>query len=226
MFYTRLFYSILIFCVSSSVLSQSDLSMFNEFSLSFNHRVSNKYKINASLKGRNFVYENNEIFIKQRFAEIGHFSTLDMSPKHSISLGLMYRNSRWFYDLENEMRTTLQFNIKSIQTNNRFGHRFRAEQRFYESKTKHFLRYRLAFDTPLNGTELNIGESYFVSTTELLWSLASQEKPSIGNRWSAQIGWLLKQKSKLQFGLEYRFNDINLKTNYNLFFLTTAILNL
>lgn len=200
--------------------------MFNESNLSFNHRASSNYKLNFSFKSRNFIYDNNDLFIKQRHLEIGHFSTFNVSFKSSVSVGLMIRNRDWFEDSENEFRTTIQFNTKKIKDQMRFGHRFRSEQRFFESSTSYRFRYRLAFDIPLEGEKLNIGETYFVSTTEVLWSLSKKDKPLLDNRWSAQIGWLQSKKTKLQLGLEYRLGKLNIKTDNSLFLLTSAIFNL
>lgn len=226
MFYTRIFLFILLFGICEMLFSQNDFSVFNESNISINYKASNTYKMNFSLKGRNFLYEDNGLFIKQRQLEIGHFSTFGLSPKSSFSLGLMYRNRNWFEDSENELRSTLQFNIKSAFKNLRFGHRFRAEQRYYNSETVHRIRYRLALDLPLNGEKLNISEPYFICTTEILWSLTKFDQPSIDHRLTSQIGWLLSQKTKLQLGLEYRLGKLNANTNRSLFLLTSAIFTL
>ncbi len=226
MFYIRVIIFILLFSICEIAVSQSDFSMFNESNISINHKASSSYKMNFSIKGRNFIYEDAGIFIKQLQMEIGHFSTFGLSPKSSFSLGVMYRNRSWFEDSKNELRSTFQFNTKSLLKNLRFGHRFRAEQRFYEYKTVHRLRYRLALDLPLNGEKLNVGEPYFIGSTEILWSLAKPDSPGIDNRLTSQIGWLISDKTKLQFGLEYRFGKLNTNTNRSLFILTSAIFTL
>ena len=226
MFYIRTIIFILLISASEIMVSQSDFTMFNESNISFNHEGSSTYKMNFSVKGRNFMYEDDGMFIKQQQIEIGHFSTFGLSPKSSFSLGLMYRNKSWFEDSENELRGTLQFNTKSLMKNLRFGHRFRAEQRFYDSKTVHRFRYRLAFDLPLNGEKLNVGEPYYIGSTEMLWSVAKLDSPSIDNRLTSQIGWLVNNKTKLQLGLEYRLGKLNANTNRSLFILTTAIFTL
>lgn len=226
MFYIKLIIFILLFGVCEIMVSQNDFSMFNESNISINHEASSSYKMNFSIKGRNYLYEDNGFFIKQRQMEIGHFSTFGLSPKSSFSLGFMYRNRSWFEGSENELRSTLQFNTKSVLKNFRFGHRFRAEQRFYDSKTVHRFRYRLALDLPLNGEKLNVGEPYLIGSTELLWSLAKPDSPSIDNRFTKQIGWLINDKTKLQFGLEYRLSELNINTSESLFLLTSAIFTL
>lgn len=200
--------------------------MFNESSLSLNHKVNSNYKLNFLFKSRSFIYDNDELLIKQQQLDIGHFSTFAISLKSSISFGLMFRNRDWFEDSENEFRTTIKFNTKKIKDHLRFGHRFISEQRFFESSTSYRFRYRLAFDIPLEGEKLNIGEIYFVSATEALWSVNKKNKPILDNRWSAQIGWLQSKNTKLQFGLEYRLGELNVKTNSSLFLLTSAIFNL
>ncbi len=226
MFYIRIFSLSFLFFFSKVTLAQNGFAVLNESNLAFNHKASTSYKLNFSLKSRNYLYENDIAIYRQRHMEIGHFSTFSVSLKSSLSLGVLYRNRDWFENFENEFRTTLQYNIKSIKDQFRFGHRIRAEQRFFESRTVHRFRYRLAFDIPLKGEKLNQGETYFVSTAEFLWSLAKQEKPVFDNRWSAQIGWLLSKSTKLQLGLEYRFDRFNLGSQQSLFMLTSAIFNI
>jgi hypothetical protein len=178
------------------------------------------------LKGRNFFYSNEELNIKQRQVEIGHFSSFNITPRSILSIGVMYRNKNWFDELENEFRTTLQLNTKHTLESLRFGQRFRAEQRFFETFTTFRFRYRLALDFPLQGEKLDIGESYFIGTGEFLWSMTKNRNPELDHRWSAQIGWMLVKSTKLQLGLEYRFDQFNTTLNQKLFLLTTAVFNL
>lgn len=226
MFFIRVFTITFFICSSNILFPQEEFTVFNESSLSFNHKPSKGYTINFSFKGRNYLYNENNAFVKQRHLELGHFSTFSITPKTSLSLGIMYRNRDWFENSENEIRTTLQYNIKSIIYHFRFGHRLRAEQRFYETSTAFRFRYRLAFDIPLNGEKLNIGETYFVGTSEILWTTLRESKPIFDNRWSAQIGWLISTQTKLQTGLEYRFDRLNVGSQQMLFLLTTAVFNL
>jgi hypothetical protein len=57
---------------------------------------------------------------------------------------------------------------------------------------------------PLEGQNLDVGESYFVGTTETLLNVGKDIKPIYEQRFAANFGWLLSSKTKLQFGLEYR----------------------
>lgn len=226
MFYIRFLSLGFLLFFNKAALAQNGFTVLNESNLALNHKASTSYKLNLSFKSRNYLFEKDAVIYRQRHLEIGHFSTFSVSLKSSVSLGVLYRNIDWFENFENEFRTTLQYNIKSIKDQFRFGHRIRAEQRFFENQTIYRFRYRLAFDIPLNGEKLNIGETYFVSTTEFLWSITKLEKPLFDNRWSAQIGWLLSNKTKLQLGLEYRFDRFNEGSQQSLFLLTSAIFNI
>lgn len=222
----RLFIFSSFFCLVKLSFAQNDFSILNESNISINHNISQTYKLNFSFKGRNFLFRNKEITIRQRQVEIGHFSRFSMTPRSSLSIGVMYRNKNWFDELENEFRTTIQFNTKHILESLRFGQRYRAEQRFFETFTTFRFRYRLALDFPLQGEQLNVGEPYFIGTGEFLWSMTRHIKPELDHRWSVQIGWLLVKRTKLQVGLEYRFDQFNTYLNQKLFLLTAAVFNL
>jgi hypothetical protein len=210
----------------SNVISQNEWLSFSESTISLNHDVQRNYKLNFSLKSRSYLYSEDQLLIKHRHLDFIHFSTLSLSPKTNLSLGLQYRNRNWFEDGSNELRSTLQLGVKSISNKFRFGHRFRMEQRFFDTSTVFRFRYRLAFDMPLNGEKLNVGESYFVAMSEFLYALEYLMPPDYDHRWSAQIGWLLAQNTRLQLGLEYRFGKLKINPTHSLYFYSTMVLNI
>ena len=61
---------------------------------------------------------------------------------------------------------------------------------------------------------------------EALLSNSKHEKPELDHRTTTQLGWLVSEKIKLQFGVEYRFEAFNLNTEQKLFLLTSAILKI
>jgi len=208
-----------------SIKAQDDFSLFSETSLSINHAVSQSYKMNFSFKGRAYLYEDSELFVKQRQFELGHFSTLNLNSRSSLSLGVMYRNRDWFEDSSNEFRLTQQYNKKGAIQYLRIGHRLRVEQRFFETLTVHRLRYRFALDIPLSGEKLDVGEAYLITSSELLWSL-SKNTPLLGNRVTLFIGWNSSEKLKIQLGIENRFSEFNQKLDYSLFILPELVVKI
>ena len=106
----------------------------------------------------------------------------------------------------------------------RFGHRFRFEQRLLSELTILRSRYRFALDFPLSGEKLDVGESYLIMSMEALLSQSSAIKPELDHRTTANIGWVISKKSKIQLGLDYRFEAFNINTEYRLFVLSSFIL--
>ena len=214
------------FLVASKSKAQDKINVFHENEFSLRHSLNKKYSANIQIGSRAYLYLNEDFLYRLRQLEIKHFSTLKLDLKHSIALGLMYRNRNAFEDSSNEIRTTQQFNIKSLFRTLRFGHRFRSEQRFYNNFTAFRLRYRLALDLPLQGLKLDTGETYFVFTNEGLLSNSKINKPEIEYRLSTCLGLLLLDDLNVEFGLELRLDKINISTKETLFFNTSVELKI
>ena len=71
----------------------------------------------------------------------------------SVTVGHAFLNTDGTYDLIGgdtyENRTYEDFNVKHNIAKLGFAHRLRAEQRFFESSTGHFLRYQLGLSYPI-----------------------------------------------------------------------------
>jgi len=67
---------------------------------------------------------------------------------------------------------------------------------------------------------------YLVATTESLLSVGKNVLPEYDQRFTGQLGWLLSKKSKLQLGIEYRFEDHTHQTQHVLFFLNSLVISL
>ncbi|MGZ0015372.1 DUF2490 domain-containing protein [Yeosuana sp. AK3] len=206
--------------------AQNDFETLGESEFAINHNVSKQYSVNFALKSRYYLYQEAAFRLEQRQLDVVHFSTFKLNYKYNISFGLQYRNRDVFSDRSNEFRTTQQFNYLKQPFGVRFGHRFRTEQRFLDAETIFRQRYRFAVDFPLNGEKLDIGEAYFVGSFEALLSLSKISTPELDQRTSAQIGWQLNETLKLQTGLEYRLEALNITTQNKLFILTSAVLKI
>lgn len=224
-FIKRLF-PILLF-VFSSASAQDGFVGYWQPQLALNYKVSDNYSHNFLATQRNYIYQNDDLQLKVRQMDIGHFSQLKIRDNQSIGLGALYRFRKTFEEEEdNEIRFIQQYNITNRLRNIRFGHRLRSEQRITSSLTTHRFRYRFAMDSPLQGEKLDVGESYFVGTLESLLSVANSTLPQYDQRFTISLGWLLTKNSKFQTGVEYRFEDFTHKTE-NVFFLhSSLILNL
>ncbi|MEM9680647.1 MAG: DUF2490 domain-containing protein [Bacteroidota bacterium] len=205
------------------VMAQSNFESLNESSIALNYKHSETYHLNVSIQSRAYIFQDDQFTYQQRQFDLTHFSTFSLAYNKSVSLGIRYRNRDLFDDNSNELRFTQQFNYTMRREPARFGHRFRLEQRIFDDFTVHRLRYRYAIDFPLNGLKVDVREPYFIGAMEALFSIGSTTRPEWDHRTTVQIGWLLTKSFKLQFGLEYRFEALNIKTEHKLFSLVSGI---
>lgn len=206
--------------------AQSEFEGLGESSFAVNKQISSDYKINFSLRSRYYFYQDNGLNFNNRQIDLVHFSTLNLDYNHSLSMGVQYRIRESIDGESDELRLTQQFNYTKKDGALRYGHRLRFEQRILDQLTIFRGRYRFALDLPLNGEKLDVGEGYLVSSMEGLISVGKQIRPELDHRTTTQIGWLISETLKLQFGLEYRFEAFNIDTEEKLFILTSAILKL
>ena len=204
------FFGIGLFLIQSGI-AQEDLVIFWQPMAALNYKVSEDYYHNFSLTNRNFIYRD-EIDVRIRQLDLSHFSKLKIRDNQSLSLGIMWRNTKIFdHERVNEFRLTEQYNINSRGNVLRFGYRFRAEQRFSSLIDIYRFRNRVALDFPLQGQTLDIGESYFLGSLENVLSVAQSSEPIHALRFRSGVGWQLTQKSNLQFVVQYRLIDFTRK---------------
>jgi hypothetical protein len=226
MYFIRGLFPVIGLLLCNFVLGQDNFTGYFEPDIGLNYKVTTHYSHNFQLSQRSYIYDE-KFELRARQLDLAHFSELKIAYGQSIALGIQYRFRNLFEEEnENELRFTQQYNITHKRGNVRFGDRFRAEQRITPSLTVHRFRYRLAVDLPLNGEELNVGEAYFVASTESLSSVARGNKPEFDQRLTANIGWLINPDVKLELGSEYRVENYTRSTENVLFFLTSLSLNL
>ena len=214
-------------CAISTAWSQEDLVSFWQPGIAVNYKVAPGYEHNFSLTKRTFTYRDSDLLFDVRQLDLVHFSKLKLLDNQSLGFGIQYRFRKVFEpDNGNELRLSQQYNITFRPRVVRFGHRLRSEQRIFKQRTVHRLRYRFAFDRPLVGEKLDIGEAYLVGTLESLLSIGSGQSPQYDQRVALNVGWLVSQKSKIQAGLEYRREDFTNIGQDVLFFNTSLILSL
>lgn len=224
MFCIKHLFLILSCFVSLNLFCQNDFETLGESGLALNHKVNLDYGINFAIRSRYYLYKDDTYAFESRQLDFVHFSTLNLNYNHSLSLGIQYRLRESINGGSNELRITQQFNITKKQLALRFGHRVRFEQRILNNFTILRSRYRFALDFPLTGEKLDIGESYIITSMEALLSKSKKTKPEMDHRTTAYIGWLISERIKLQFGLEYRFEAFNIQTEEKLFLLTSFII--
>jgi hypothetical protein len=214
-----------LFLFSCSVFSQDDFDVLGESSLSLNQNISKEYTMNFTFRSRYFLHKD-AFQYKQQQVDFFHFSTFKLNFIHKLSFGVYYRNRDWFDTGSDELRFMEQFNYIKQRLGVRYGHRFRLEQRIFDGFTSFRQRYRFAVDFPLNGEKLDVGEAYFVGSTEALLSISKKRKPLLDQRFTTQIGWQINKDLKLQTGLEYRLESYNASSKNFLFVLSSVVCKL
>ncbi len=212
--------------IGLTAYSQEDFEGLGESEFAINYRLNTNYKLNILVRYRYYLYQDDNFNFENRQIDLVHFSTFNLDYYHTLSLGIQYRIRESIDGGSNELRLTQQFNYTKTNQAIRFGHRLRLEQRIFEDFTIFRTRYRFALDSPLNGEKLDVGESYILASMEALYSISNSIKPELDHRTTAQIGWLLSEKLKIQFGLEYRFEAFNITTEEKLFLLSSFILKI
>ena len=220
-------WGLVLFLFSYVVQGQDNLTGYWQPQIGVNYKVSNNYSHNFSLAKRTFILRDSDTEFTIRQLDLAHFSNLKIRGNQSVGIGIQYRFRGLFDDTaENELRLIQQYNITKSNRGLRFGNRFRSEQRITHSLTIHRFRYRFALDFPLQGQSLDIGETYLVLSTESLLSVAKASLPEYDQRITANLGWVLDEKTKLQVGTEYRAENYTNETEHVFFFLTTLVLSL
>ncbi len=224
MCYIRKVFLLLGLIFSETLFAQENLIGYFQPKIALNYKVADNFKQNFSLGQRSYIFENEAIAFRVRQLDLAHFSNLRIKDNQSIAFGIQYRfRDNFEADEQNELRLTQQYNVRFNPRIARYGHRFRSEQRITSDLTIYRLRYRFTLDFPLQGEQLDIGEAYIIGNLEALLSVAKSNLPEYDQRFTVNIGWLLQEKTKLQTGVEYRFEDYT-HTSSSVFFILTSLI--
>jgi len=200
----------------TKAIAQKVFNAFFEPEIELGYKVTDNYSHSFAFENRNKFYENGDSEYKILYIEFAHFSEYIFSEDYSIGLGIQYRFAENFKaSEENELRFQQQFELSPKNNGSALKHRFRNEQRFYKSKIKYRLRYRL-------NANFDIGESFGTSTyigadTEMLFELAQTQKPELEQRFSTVIGWVITPNTQLELGTQYRLADYTKELKHELF---------
>ena len=200
-----IFTLISILAIFTHTKGQENVSMgvLPKINLSFN--LNEKFKISNSLESRQVLYEqiNEAISYNVTVTDISALLSYKSSPNTRINGGYLLR----LVDGTAVHRLIQQFNYLSPYAKLRFAHRFGTEQNFTASFPVQFrFRYRITLETPLNGTRLDPKEFYLKSSSEAILATRSGDS-DVELRVKPVIGYLFPKNSKIEVGIDYRFNE-------------------
>ena len=210
--------------LASGVRAQST-QIHWEPEFSFTWKPEGRWAYNATFSGRNVCLEGSEqLDANYNWAHLEGrlFVTYELFGGNSVSGGYQYRLTDPFEKEPGyEHRLMQQHAFITYTEARRFGHRIRSEQRIRERGTLQRFRYRISYDFPLQGQQLDPGEPYMILSNEVLWSLA-REVSELDNRVFVGIGWALSRKRKIETGLQFRLEALNTNEPENIFQLVTS----
>jgi hypothetical protein len=130
------------------------------------------------------------------------------TPRVKLGGGYYYRNATPFLPgHQYEHRFLEQIGFVSYIGDERIAHRLRAEQRVRSSSYQNRIRYRLSYDFPLNGEQLDNGEKYLILKDEVMTAF-NKDAVDAENRADIGLGWYFNNKQKFELALQYRTQDI------------------
>lgn len=212
------YFIIILFMVFFTIKTQAQFKAYFEPSVEISYQISSNYSQSFGVENRNVIYREGEMDYQVKQIDLSHESEFQVHPEYALGFGLQYRIEHAFdRDEENEFRLQEQFVYTPNNSKFNTKHRFKVEQRFYASETKHRMRYRLGYTFPLS--EGNSSQPYLKADTESLLELANSQKPEFEQRLGVGIGWSINSKTKLEVGAEYQLEDYTQDLLHELFLL-------
>lgn len=109
-------------------------------------------------------------------------------------------------------RAIQQYTIVTPIQGRRFAHRIASDQTWRPERDLEVrLRYRIAFDRPLQGESVDRGEFYYKFGNEYLGSLQGSEV-DLEIRVVPALGYVISDVKKVEFALDYRLSDFTRAT--------------
>ncbi|NBC57968.1 MAG: DUF2490 domain-containing protein [Bacteroidetes bacterium] len=207
---------IITFCLIGFLCSAQNVvaGFLPDFTLSY--KVSEQYKIVHKLESRFPSYNDTSEDINVQFERLDmqNFIERKIGLFSKLSLGYQYRIKDSAAD---EHRFIQQFSWTDNLTAFRIGHRLRSDQTYSRARKPEIrFRYRSGFQFSLQGQQLDAGEYYLSISDELVWSYRSPNA-DLENRVVAKLGLYINDKNKIEWGLEWRLEELFLeKVNHQL----------
>jgi hypothetical protein len=197
-------------------IAQDQMGLIPQINADF--KVGNDWKINSKLEGRQLFFQSpapedgNEWEYER--TDLEFVATRSLDAVKAIGGGYLIRHTESKF----VHRLIQQYSITHKLPASRLSHRFRLDQTFEKNEsTSYRVRYRVSYEKPLNGLEIDPKEFYLKLNNEYLGSL----QHAIGNleiRALASIGYNLSDRNQIETGLDYRAEDlINTPITHKLF---------
>jgi hypothetical protein len=141
-----------------------------------------------------------------------------LSTGYLLRVGTPFEDTRRF-----ENRITGQATHSFPSGIHQVSYRGRLEWRMRESGDAIRIRLRASVRSPLQGERLDPGEPYLLLQNEVLGTRnMDSASGSADNRISAHLGWLLRNRQRVEVGIQHRLEDIGQPGDTHVLLLSTA----
>ncbi|WP_345950838.1 DUF2490 domain-containing protein [Mucilaginibacter sp. PAMB04274] len=120
-----------------------------------------------------------------------------------------------------EFRLWEQFASTQYLSRIKFEHRYRVEQRWFNTGYRNRFRYRLSANIPINKPKVEPGTLFGIVYDELFFN--NKEPNFERNRVAALLGFQFNKAFSIQTGILNQFNNTNTADNRKYYFLLNAI---
>ncbi len=188
---------VLFFLIALPLSAQNDIKRIWEPSITYTHRLNDLWSVTSQLA----AFQSPDLLERVEGSVMG---LRRISPRTSLGVGYLNRQITPLEDDTGvEHRFILQYGYQIPWGIHLISHRVRAEERIRESGNVHRFRYRISMRTPLQGERLDPGERYLLLQDEVLGSF-SENPFTADNRISAHLGFLLKNRQRIEIGIQHR----------------------
>lgn len=171
--------------------------------LNVNTAVAQNYKLNFKTESRQVLYRESELQFDYERVDISLILSRKTGLNNSIAVGYLLSIREGLL----VSRSIQQFTITRNYASLRLAHRFSMDQTFEKDEDTAFrIRYRLSNQLPLNGRSVNAKEFYLKVNNEYLNSFQGADY-DLEIRLSLLIGYEFNDNSKIEFGLDQRFDS-------------------
>ncbi|WP_231463842.1 DUF2490 domain-containing protein [Pedobacter sp. Leaf132] len=171
-------------------------------------KLKNDWNINSKLEGRQLLKQNPfpEDKKEQIFERLDLEVVLDKALNSSNDLGVGYlvrsEEGKFIH------RFIQQYAYTKKLYSSQISHRFRIDQTLEDAKALQFrLRYRVSWEKPLSGLQVDSEEFYLKLNNEYLGVL-QDSKTNMEIRGLAIVGYTIGKKNRIETGGDYRLEEI------------------
>jgi len=176
--------------------------------LNVNKKFKNRWKVNLKLESRQIlkegiIQEKNNFDYQYALTDIALVASKKIGLNNAFAFGYLIR----FREERVIHRSIQQFSLVKKYANFRMAHRFASDQSFEKNEDAQYrLRYRMAFEFPLNGQAIDTKEFYLKINNEYL-NIFQNKNHDLEVRLVPLLGYVITDSNKIELGLDQRVNS-------------------